>query len=457
MIRTSNDSTYDTGQILSEWDIEKEFKRKGYYCILFANSKRKQLVLSFRGIRLEVSDFFLSDSQISTEVNTVFNNLDIAPQTIFAYMDTYEAVELSNRLGYSLSFTGYAFGAWLAEQCVYFCHRDFERKKDDVRGVTFESPGSLEYLRKLNQTNIAGTGINLTDLDVIQYLNEPSFVNTFNQHLPQVIRVFSNTKKNYAAEAESGFLDFLDKIPSTKIKKNLKQSFDKNIKPKMKRHSFYLNGIKAMFSNNLHELLDLFDPITQSLKKNCYKKIISWPKTDFKPSHDLQEGIADRINKLIEAGFESIPYVPATVTKLGAMVVQFFTKPIINCICDNLFSGVSCIINLIIEFISGNINAEQCLDCFENDQDIMEYREEKTKLFADEKKFRLVYNSHYRIQTNLECFKEMPLKSDNIGSLDYFLFHLFCLKEFGKKINPFIEYQLKSLQKSYKISFTYSH
>ena len=63
----------------------------------------------------------------------------------------------------------------------------------------------------------------------------------------------------------------------------------------------------------------------------------------------------------------------------------------------------------------------------ENDENIMVYPGEKKELFANKKKFVLVYNSHYRIETDLECFKEEPLKCENIGSLDYFLFHLFCL------------------------------
>jgi hypothetical protein len=82
----------------------------------------------------------------------MLSNLEIADQTILAYIRTRECVELSNRLGYSLLFTGYSFGAWLAEQSVFFCHKDF--KKRDVRAVTFESPSSKEYLDIMNKGNI---------------------------------------------------------------------------------------------------------------------------------------------------------------------------------------------------------------------------------------------------------------------------------------------------------------
>jgi hypothetical protein len=85
-------------------------------------------------------------NQVSATVYSMLSNLEISEQTILAYIRTRECVELSNRLGYSLSFTGYSFGAWLAEQSVFFCHKDF--KKRDVRAVTFESPGSKEYLER---------------------------------------------------------------------------------------------------------------------------------------------------------------------------------------------------------------------------------------------------------------------------------------------------------------------
>ena len=93
---------------------------------------------------------------------------------------TRECVELSKKLNYSLSFTGYSFGAWLAEQSVFFCHKDF--KKRDVRAVTFESPGSKEYLDILNTNNIESrdTNFDLIDLDIVTYLTEPNFVNTCN-------------------------------------------------------------------------------------------------------------------------------------------------------------------------------------------------------------------------------------------------------------------------------------
>ena len=68
----------------------------------------------------------------------MLGNLSIAPQSIYAYIDTKTAIDIADQLGYSLSFTGYAFGAWLAEQCVFFCHKDFGRThyKNNVRGVT---------------------------------------------------------------------------------------------------------------------------------------------------------------------------------------------------------------------------------------------------------------------------------------------------------------------------------
>jgi hypothetical protein len=142
--------------------------------------------------------FFLKDSnQVNATVYSMLSNLEISDQTILAYIRTRECVDLCNttRLGCSLSFTGYSFGAWLAEQSVFFCHKDL--KKRDVRAVTFESPGSKEYLDILNKSNIysAETNFDLIDLDIVTYLTEPNFVNTCNSHVGKVFRFYLNTDK----------------------------------------------------------------------------------------------------------------------------------------------------------------------------------------------------------------------------------------------------------------------
>lgn len=46
---------------------------------------------------------------------------------------------------YSLSITGHSLGAYLAELSVYYCLYDFDYC--NVRGVTFDGPGSYEMMK----------------------------------------------------------------------------------------------------------------------------------------------------------------------------------------------------------------------------------------------------------------------------------------------------------------------
>ena len=166
-------------------------------------------------------------------------NLEISDQTILAYIRTRECVELSNKLGYSLSFTGYSFGAWLAEQSVFFCHKDF--KKLDVRAVTFESPGSKEYLDILNQSNIYSrdTNFDLIDLDIVTYLTEPNFVNTCNSHVGKVFRFYLNSDKKDEEENEKETIKFMNEqviggIGDKTIMEKIKDLFESKIKSNLK-------------------------------------------------------------------------------------------------------------------------------------------------------------------------------------------------------------------------------
>ena len=138
------------------WSIEEIFAVKDYKSILYTNQRTKQMVLSFQSIRLHMEDFFtVAETSVPEKMSQTFasflvQNKQLPHHTIYSYLHAKRAVELSSQNGYSLSFTGYAFGAWLAEQSILFCHKDFNHR--NTRAVTFESPGSSNFLEKLRQT-----------------------------------------------------------------------------------------------------------------------------------------------------------------------------------------------------------------------------------------------------------------------------------------------------------------
>ena len=172
--------------------IEKAFSKHGYKSLLYRNNETKQFVLAFQGATLKVRDFFIrNDNQIASLIESVLGNMNLATQSYYAFLDTLKGVESCRENNCSLSFTGYGFGAWLAEQSVFFAQKDF--KFHDVKAVTFESPGSFEYLNMLNDTNVNNREnyFDLNRLDITTYLSSPNFVNTCNKHLGKVFRIFS--------------------------------------------------------------------------------------------------------------------------------------------------------------------------------------------------------------------------------------------------------------------------
>ena len=62
-----------------------------------------------------------------------------------AYGATVKAVNEAKSRNYTLTITGHSLGAYLAELSVYYCHADIGYR--NVKGVTFDGPGSREMMK----------------------------------------------------------------------------------------------------------------------------------------------------------------------------------------------------------------------------------------------------------------------------------------------------------------------
>lgn len=131
---------------LENWEVHKIFTNpnNGYYGATFINHKNHHIILAHRGAVVidGMRDIVWKDSILEANIAMLFNAFVI--QQFEAYQATNETVQLAQDKNYSLSVTGYHLGAWLAEQSVYFSRMDFHF--DNIKGVTFESPGSNDLL-----------------------------------------------------------------------------------------------------------------------------------------------------------------------------------------------------------------------------------------------------------------------------------------------------------------------
>jgi hypothetical protein len=213
---------------LNEWKIKKIFepdfsekllKMCRFKAILFSLGE-KNLVLAFSGFENKFVDLVQRRAEILNEGNGVLIN-GLIPQLFKCFQITEEACELANKSDSTLSFTGYANGAWLAEYAIHFGHVfDFKIKKSKLKSVLFESPGicrsseevcfkSIHKQYNYNKENNLDLVQDVKSMDtndneylilhenIVNYLYKPNFANSFNKHHDKTYRIMDeNLNKN---------------------------------------------------------------------------------------------------------------------------------------------------------------------------------------------------------------------------------------------------------------------
>ena len=211
------------------WEIYDKLQINDTISILYVNIAARQLVLAFKGLKMDLKYMIENRSRINNVLYSVLGK-DLAVESYKAYLHAREADEVSRELGFSLSFTGYSYGAWLAEQCVYFCYQS--TKNLDVKAVTFESPGSFEIIEQLSEANVIYKNRSFDDLckilNIKTYLLSPNFVNTSNKHIGRVYRILESSSIQQQLDEIDEFIKaaFLNRIPVEKLRKKLAKWYE---------------------------------------------------------------------------------------------------------------------------------------------------------------------------------------------------------------------------------------
>jgi len=452
-----NDSLFDkeTFKLLKEkeWKVKEVIQEKGYKSVIYINERAKNIVLAFQGIKLEIKDFFLKDNLIEPTVYSMISNLEIAPQTVYSYIHTQKAVDLCKKdLNYSLSFTGHGFGAWLAEQAIYFSMKEFSFNYfgfDNVKAVTFDSPGSYNYLEILNSSNIYSneTKFDLSDLNIVTYLSAPSFMNTCNKHIGKVYRIKTEIETKHSIDTNKIVFSLINSIPQKEIQERIKKCYNDKIENQLNKYTFILNGCVSLFHDGLNMILKEFDATTGKPLK--YKKITDWPKFEFSPLDNFKNNFNDLFDfKNIIDSIPASALIPDKLKNFVSKGVNSIADKAVEFVSKNYLNGLTVVINLMIEIKNGNLNIDQ----FQYNYDEDNWNKGGITV-VDEKDFNIKYLGHYKIEDiNL---KEDVLLNKNEGSIDQFLFNLFY---YVKDVNDlkdlkdnFIEKQLFQLTKLYQL------
>ena len=106
-------------------------------------------------------------------------------------LDSVISIEILNEIiekynKYYFSFTGYLFGALLAEQSVILSQK-YNRGSLKAKSTTFDSPGSFELLAYICRNfDLSFTFNDLKKLDIVTYISSPNFINSFDTHVGKI-------------------------------------------------------------------------------------------------------------------------------------------------------------------------------------------------------------------------------------------------------------------------------
>ncbi|XP_065644659.1 uncharacterized protein LOC124810068 isoform X2 [Hydra vulgaris] len=249
-------SYLDGWKVLGLIDDEKT----GYLGILYANDKRRQLVLAHRSTNFKLSinsSNLYKQSGLQQDIAGLFMG-EILLHQAFGYVATDAAVQLIKThlkyFEYAFSITGHSLGAWLAEMSAFYCSRDLEYP--NVKTVSFDGPGAREMMEKISACEI----MHEKGLNIVSYFSAPNLVNCLNKHC--------GTKYTLYPNIENQISTFLTSIISREKS----------------------DALLSTYGHDLKHILNYFDPKTGTLyrdKPETYSKVESWPSITHKDFYQI--------------------------------------------------------------------------------------------------------------------------------------------------------------------------
>ncbi len=389
-------------QPLENWYVEKVYNDNdisGYYGVIYRNDKTHQIVLANRGTDEQTFSHIISTlnkkgSDWKTNFEVILAGQIMGGQMAWNFKATAEAIKIAREKTYRLSFTGHSLGAWLAEMSVFYCHAYFDYFT--TKGVTFDSPGSLPMMERL-QTNIKNKNVlELKNLDITTYLASPNPVNACNPHVGKAYRVYPQMPS--IEEYMPSFFLYLPEFIQNKLKNNFQDT---------------IKGVLAVTGHDLARILPTFDPQTGK-PRNC-KYMKDWPRMEYKGNSFSQketEFIKNSIkNYVVPEDFE--------LGKIGDVVAKKVTNWSINGLVEDLVGDktIMTLIGFVKSFINNDIGQKQYWLYYKHKGFDDDNNEIKTELHYD-KRFDLVFKVKYNEGKEKYILNPVP------GTLDHFLHKL---------------------------------
>ncbi|XP_065671281.1 uncharacterized protein LOC105845042 isoform X2 [Hydra vulgaris] len=359
-VEFKSDHKIKYNQYLTNWKVQKVYNKPEagkYYAASFTNESEYQIVLAHRGTTATIEDIIKPDSPLRTDIIGVLGKENVA-QLVQDYVVTKEVVAYAKENGYQLSITGHSLGAWLAEFSVYFCAADFLYS---AKAVTFDSPGSIDIERFFTNVVNLDTEKNLANLYIVTYLSSPNFVNTCNQHLGTLYRLFPKVKIPELLVKVFGLINVFKKV---------------DIEP-----------ISSIFSHSLDPIIETFNPVTG--KPEEYQQIKNWPVIKYTPKKPTGLNVVTQcFSSAITDNFSK-----EELDVKDKLNKKFFPRTLVS------------ILDLLGDILTGRIDQSQQIECWKYLKQIPEGELPESHITNPEHEFGLKNNGRYEVD-KVNLFKD---------------------------------------------------
>ena len=166
---------HSNNQYLTKWKIKNVFQFdefEPFYAVLYENKEDCQFVFAFRGLQLKHLSLFNSSNQFKSDFCEKIQMLIKNPHEMDVYVKCKEVLTIAYENGYYLSFTGYNLGAFMAQLCLTYCHKQASTDTFLSKAVLFDPIGVAKGIRQLTKrTDNDDFGFNETVGATVTYLS----------------------------------------------------------------------------------------------------------------------------------------------------------------------------------------------------------------------------------------------------------------------------------------------
>lgn len=349
-----------------------------YYGVIYKNDKTHQIVLANRGTEGGIMAFIagLLEYNNDWKVNAkeIFVGKIVAGQQKSNYEATKEAVKMANDSGYRLSFSGHSLGGWLAELSAFYSYYNLSFR--DIKAVTFDSPGTVPMMEKLEPNIKSSQTVDYRDIDIVTYLASPNPINCCNQHAGRIYEV--QVPFEWTDWTNNGLPDWIKNQDADKIQ-----------------------SLLAAEGHKIRGIIEAFDPTTGK-PKEC-QRMSDWPSFKYKGNpDDFSKARADAVGKGFNSIFERLNggwLKKKILSKLGSEAFKYIMGD------ENLA--------IVVDFLCNLLPLEQYGSYFKNIREGSE----------NDKQFELLFQTKYAPGRDTYFFKPIP------GTVNNFLYELNKLDE----------------------------